>query len=48
MKTLILDGSLPGDKTAEVTNRLLEQKLHVRGWDVENIPLREQKIGTCA
>ncbi len=44
MKTLILDGSHPGDATAANLNAALRAQLP----DAETLVLREQKIGNCA
>lgn len=48
MKTLILDGSAAGDQVAEQLNAVLHAQIEARGWEVERIVLREQKIGNCA
>jgi multimeric flavodoxin WrbA len=48
MKALILDGSQADDLVAVKINAALLSKLQERGWDVEHILLREQKIGNCA
>ncbi|MEI8309091.1 MAG: NAD(P)H-dependent oxidoreductase [Chloroflexales bacterium] len=48
MKALILNGSQATDTTAAVVSRTLSDQLQARGWEIEHILLREQKIGTCA
>lgn len=48
MKTLILDGSHPDDRTAMQIKAVLNKGLRARGWDTEDILLREQQIGNCA
>ena len=48
MKALILDGSQPHDTRASQISHVLADELRGRGWDKENILLREQKIGNCA
>jgi multimeric flavodoxin WrbA len=48
MKTLILDGSHPSDPMSAKISAVLLAQLQARGWDVEYILLREQKIGNCA
>ncbi len=47
MKALILDGSAEDDTQLSTINSRLVLKLENRGWDVESIPLREEKIATC-
>ncbi|NTW04387.1 MAG: flavodoxin family protein, partial [Oscillochloris sp.] len=48
MKALILDSALASDPLAIQINHTLVQQLQARGWEVEHILLREQKIGNCA
>jgi multimeric flavodoxin WrbA len=48
MKALILDGSHPDDYMTEQINAALTERLQTRGWQMENILLRDQKIGNCA
>ena len=48
MKALILDGSSKADPTAESVYLALEAESLERGWEVEHVLLREQKIGSCA
>ena len=47
MKAIILNGSLKGDKTMEMVNKLAEELLAENGWKVESILLNEKKIGEC-
>ena len=48
MRAIILDGSQASDGTGERARAALMAELQSRGWDVERILLREQKIGNCA
>jgi multimeric flavodoxin WrbA len=48
MKAIILDGSFENDTTAGRVFSALAQHLQSRGWIVEHVLLREQKIGNCA
>lgn len=48
MKAILLDGSNAGDITGERVRTTLMAQFQARGWDVEHIALREQKIGNCA
>jgi len=49
MKALILNGSpTSDDSTAPAVSAALCNQLQARGWEIEHIVLREQKIGTCA
>jgi len=48
MKAILLDGSQENDSTGERVSAVLSQELIGRGWEVDHILLREQKIGNCA
>jgi len=48
MQAILLDGSLETDTTGERVRSVLMKELQTRGWQVEHILLREQKIGNCA
>ncbi|NTW96966.1 MAG: NAD(P)H dehydrogenase [Oscillochloris sp.] len=48
MKALILNGAHANDSTAESVSAALCGQLQSRGWEIEQIVLREQKIGVCA
>ena len=45
MKTLILDGSLAGDKVGSFSAATLQSAAVVRGWAAEVVVLRDKKIG---
>jgi multimeric flavodoxin WrbA len=48
MKAILLDGSHENDNTGGRVRAMLSQELTGRGWEVEHILVREQKIGNCA
>jgi multimeric flavodoxin WrbA len=48
MKAVILDGSRVNDATGERVRRTLMTELQANGWNVENVTIRDQKIGNCA
>ena len=48
MKALIYDGSHAGDAMAARVEQAVRGQLPSRGWEVETIVLREQRIGNCA
>ena len=48
MRAILLDGSSPGDATSERIRGALRAQLEARGWDVEDVLLREKEIGNCA
>ncbi|NNJ13310.1 NAD(P)H dehydrogenase [Chloroflexales bacterium ZM16-3] len=48
MKALILNGSPTPDAPDAAISAALCDQLQSRGWELEHILLREQKIGTCA
>ena len=48
MKAILLDGSQADDVMGGRVSAALSQELQARGWEVEHILLREQKIGNCA
>jgi len=48
MKALIFDGSQADDAQSAKVNAGLRANLQARGWEMEHILLREQKIGNCA
>lgn len=47
-KAILLDGSQANDSTGERVYAALAEELQARGWDVNYVLLREQKIGNCA
>jgi hypothetical protein len=47
MKTLILDGSLAGDRIGSFSAATLQADIAKRGWSSEVVLLREKKIGNC-
>jgi NAD(P)H-dependent FMN reductase len=48
MRAILLNGSQENNSTGDLTRSVLTQELKTRGWEVEHILLREQKIGNCA
>ena len=48
MKAILLDGALENDFTGLRIRTLLSQELQTRGWEVEQVTLRDQHIGNCA
>ncbi|NTW04151.1 MAG: NAD(P)H dehydrogenase, partial [Oscillochloris sp.] len=48
MKALILNGSHADDTSAEMIATVLSDRLQSHSWEIEQILLREQKIGACA
>jgi multimeric flavodoxin WrbA len=48
MKALILDGSYGNDPTGERVLSYQKNELHLGGWEVEHVLLRQRKIGNCA
>lgn len=48
MKAILLDGSHASDRTGERVRAALTAKLRARGFEVEEVILREKKIGNCA
>lgn len=47
MKTLILDGSLAGDRVGTYSAATLQSAAAARGWVGEVVVLRDKKIGNC-
>ncbi|TLU87315.1 MAG: NAD(P)H dehydrogenase [Chlorobium sp.] len=47
MNTLILDGSLAGDRVGSYSVATLQAALGSRGWSSEVVALRDKKIGNC-
>ena len=47
MKTLILDGSLEGDRVGSYSVATLQSAIAARGWSSEVVTLRDKKIGNC-
>lgn len=47
MKTLILDGSLAGDRVGTYSAATLQSAAVARGWAAEVVVLRDKKIGNC-
>jgi multimeric flavodoxin WrbA len=47
MKTLILDGSLAGDRIGSFSAATLQADIAKRGWSSDVVVLREKKIGSC-
>ncbi|MFZ4526687.1 MAG: NAD(P)H-dependent oxidoreductase [Chlorobium sp.] len=47
MKTLILDGSMAGDKVGSFSAATLQSAATTRGWAAEVVVLRDKKIGNC-
>jgi len=48
MKAILLNGSPDNDPRGERMRAALTSELSARGWQVEHVLLREQKIGACA
>jgi len=48
MKAILLDGSHANDVTSNRVHTALISELESRGWQVEQVLLREKKIGNCA
>lgn len=47
MKILVLNGSAPDCRTAEMAEQLVAEELRRRGWEVTTLPLRDLAIAPC-
>lgn len=47
MKAVVLNGSQEGDRTLEVTERIILEELAEDGWDAEALILRDMEISHC-
>ncbi|MBW7882724.1 MAG: NAD(P)H-dependent oxidoreductase [Caldilineaceae bacterium] len=47
-RAILLDGTPANDRTGPRVSATVMKELQSRGWEVEHVVLREQKIGNCA